>query len=604
MLKKFVFIKDMYQQKRNKPTGFKNALLCSLKSRIHSMLIQIRLPQHTCEYRRRKLPFMRLIMLPFCLTLLLTGCSSSQKPTGPDRSVLPQSLQSLSFDEHLDISVGYWNIDGMVKAAQPDGMTKYIEELFNITLHPVSVTWSNYKERYQILSATGSLPDVFATITLSSNDSNDSATFADMIDSGSIRSLPENLSAYPILSDLLDSVPYTKYKDGCFYAVPRVSFIDSILGATDAAMLVRRDWMDNLGYEDPESMEEFLDMCTAFAQNDPDGNGLDDTIGYNVNNLAALGKWVILGIAPQCNVYTWIEEDGRFVPSWTTEQFKDVVTYYQRLYKEGGLDPEFYSKSPITIIEDFASGRLGVLEYKSSPSSLMEVKTKWDALNDLPFEECVDVLPVIPAPDGVRYSNSSSIFWSESYISSNADDKKMERILALFEFLLSEQGQEFCHYGIEGVDYRKTDDGYECLLDIGNESLTTVLYRKYPSDVLFSGGIATWGGGWEDFEENGINELRFGAANVRLARKSALWFKDNTTQLQRPYAFLIYPKEPSDLFSTSQAFDYFIKCIIGEGDAAAKWEAYLESLRAKGLEDYIDRQNKNSGISPENIDDL
>lgn len=567
------------------------------------MPVQISQLPHTCKHRRRKLPIIRLITFPFCLTLLLTGCSSPN-PTGPDRSILPQSLQSLSFDEHLDISVGYWNIDGMVKAAQPDGMTKYIEELFNITLHPVSVTWSNYKERYQILSATGSLPDVFATITLSSNDSNDSATFADMIDSGSIRSLPENLSAYPILSDLLDSVPYTKYKDGCFYAVPRVSFTDSILGATDAAMLVRRDWMTNLGYDDPESMEEFLDMCTAFAQNDPDGNGLHDTIGYNVNNLAALGKWVILGIAPQCNVYTWIEEDGRFVPSWTTEQFKDVVTYYQRLYKEGGLDPEFYSKSPITIIEDFASGRLGVLEYKSSPSSLMEVKTKWDALNDLPFEECVDVLPVIPAPDGVRYSNSSSIFWSESYISSNADDKKMERILALFEFLLSEQGQEFCHYGIEGVDYRKTDDGYECLLDIGNESLTTVLYRKYPSDVLFSGGIATWGGGWEDFEENGINELRFGAANVRLARKSALWFKDNTTQLQRPYAFLIYPKEPSDLFSTSQAFDYFIKCIIGEGDAAAKWEAYLESLRAKGLEDYIDRQNKNSGISPENIDDL
>lgn len=574
------------------------------KCLIQSMPVQISQAQHTWKHKRRKLPFIRLITFPFCLTLLLTGCSSSPNPTGPDRSVLPQSLQSLSFDEHLDISVGYWNIDGMVKAAQPDGMTKYIEELFNITLHPVSVTWSNYKERYQILSATGSLPDVFATITLSSNDSNDSATFADMIDSGSIRSLPENLSAYPILSDLLDSVPYTKYKDGCFYAVPRVSFTDSILGATDAAMLVRRDWMDNLGYDDPESMEEFLDMCTAFAQNDPDGNGLHDTIGYNVNNLAALGKWVILGIAPQCNVYTWIEEDGRFVPSWTTEQFKDVVTYYQRLYKEGGLDPEFYSKSPITIIEDFASGRLGVLEYKSSPSSLMEVKTKWDALNDLPFEECVDVLPVIPAPDGVRYSNSSSIFWSESYISSNADDKKMERILALFEFLLSEQGQEFCHYGIEGVDYRKTDDGYECLLDIGNESLTTVLYRKYPSDVLFSGGIATWGGGWEDFQENGINELRFGAANVRLARKSALWFKENTTQLQRPYAFLIYPKEPSDLFSTSQAFDYFIKCIIGEGDAAAKWEAYLESLRAKGLDDYIDRQNKNSGISPENIDDL
>ena len=154
-------------------------------------------------------------LLPFilCFTLILPGCSAGTQTSAPDRSVLPESLQSLSFDEHLDISVGYWNIEEMVKASQPDGMTRYIEELFNITLHPVSVTWSNYKERYQILSATGSLPDVFATITLSSNDNNDSATFADMIETGSIRALPEDLSSFPLLHSLLESVSYTQYME-------------------------------------------------------------------------------------------------------------------------------------------------------------------------------------------------------------------------------------------------------------------------------------------------------------------------------------------------------------------------------------------------------
>lgn len=167
----------------------------------------------------------------------------------------------------------------MVKASQPDGMTRYIEELFNITLHPVSVTWSNYKERYQILSATVS-PDVFATITLSSNDNNDSATFADMIETGSIWALPEDLSSFPCCIRCWNPFLYTVYGRP-YYAIPRASFMDSILGATDAAMLVRRDWMDNLGL-DPENLEEFAAMCSAFAHEDPDGNGLDDTIGYNV----------------------------------------------------------------------------------------------------------------------------------------------------------------------------------------------------------------------------------------------------------------------------------------------------------------------------------
>lgn len=536
---------------------------------------------------------LRFLCTILCSAFLLASCSRNSNAPDRDTSVLPESLKNLSFEEHLDISIGYWDIDDMAKAAEADGMTEYIEKLFNITIRPVSMTWSNYKERYQILSATNSLPDVFATITLSSTDNNDSATFADMIKTNSIRALPDDMTSFPALKEILDSVPYTKYSDGRYYAIPRVSFTDAILSTTDAAMLVRRDWMENLGLEDPENFQEFADLVTAFANDDPDGNGIDDTIGYNVNNLSALGKWVILGIAPKCNVYSWVEEDGRFVPSWTLDDFKDVVAAYRQLYETGGLDPQFYSKSPNTVMEDFAAGRLGALEYKSSPSSIKNLKELWDTMNDQPMEECVDVLPIFPADDGVRYSNSSNVFWSESYISSTADDTKVERILALFEFLLSDQGQEMCRYGLEGVDYRKLEDGSRiCLLETGDQSLTTVLQKKYPSFTMFA-GIATWGGGWETFELNELNYLCYGEFSTKLGRKSALWFKDNTTQLIRPYAFLNFPKEPSNKFSTSQAFEAFLNCIIGSENAVKMWEQAMEDMKDQGLDQYIARQNEN-----------
>lgn len=532
------------------------------------------------------------------MCLSVCGCSSEEADTMPDRSVLPSSLQALSFEEHMDISVGYWDIDAMTKTTQPDGMTQYIEELFNITLHPMSVTWTNYKERYQFLSFTNSLPDMFATITLSSTDNNDSATYSDLVSSGSIRSLPEDMSAYPILSGMLEAAPSIRYTDGRYYAIPRISYMDPILGAMDAAVLVRRDWMNNLGYDDPQNFEEFAELTAAFANNDPDGNGLDDTIGYNVNNRNALGKWVILGIAPECNVYSWVEEDGRFVPSWTTDAFKDVVSAYRYLYETGGLDPAFYSKSPTTILNDFASGRLGAMEYKSFPMSLMDLKEEWDILNDRPFEECVDILPVFPAPDGVRYSNSSNLFWSETYISSSVDDAKLERILALFEFLMSEEGQAFCHYGIEGEDYIRLESGeYHCLLDLTSAegdpvSLSTALAEKYPSSSLFV-NLATWDiCDWNSLELNEMNSLLYGEHCMTLSNKSAIWFRDNTTQLERPYAFLNFPKEATDLFSTNRAFEAFVDCVIGDQDAVAMWEDVLEEMRRNGLEEYINRQNQ------------
>ena len=413
-----------------------------------------------------------------------------------------------------------------------------------------------------------------------------------MIENGSICSLPEDMSPYPALSSLLNSVSYTKYNDGKYYAIPRCAFLDSELGFTDAAMLVRRDWMNNLGYSDPQSFDEFARMVSAFANDDPDGNGTDDTLGYNVNTLSAIGKWVMLGITPECNVYSWIEQDGRYVPSWSTPQFKEVVKDYGYLYKSGGLDPDFYSKSPTTIIEDFAAGRLGALEYKSSPGTLLEIKKLWDSHNDKPFEECVDILPIFPAPDGKRYSNSSSIFWSESYISSNAGDEKRERILALFEFLLSEKGYMLTKYGIEGEDYIKTGDGnYQCLLDTQNCELKTLLESKYPSMYMFS-GLATWGGSWTDFEENNLNKLLYGEDTLAISRKSAIWYSENTTQLTRPYSFLMFPKEASDLFSTSVVQDKLIQCIISSDDTLDCWNRALDQMYYQGLEDYIERQNE------------
>lgn len=536
----------------------------------------------------------KLLILGLCaaITASCSGCSSPNKTDEPDRSILPESLQSLSYDEHFTISMGYWNIEDMVKATEPDAFTKYIEELFNITIKPVSVTWTNYKERYQILGATGSLPDVFVNLTLSSTDCNDSATYADMINNHSIRALPEDLSNYPILDELMNSLTYLQYSDGKFYCIPRISFNDSILQATDAAMIVRKDWMENLGIDTPQSYEEFASMVTAFAKEDPDGNGINDTIGYNVNNLSVLGKWVILGLEPDCNIFTWIEEDGRYIPSWSTKKFQNVVGKYQELYQSGGLDPDFYTKTPVNVLEDFASGRLGALEHKSSPSVLMELKTLWDANNTLSFEECVDILPIFPADDGVRYSNSSNAFWSESFISASVDDAKMERILALFEFLLSEQGLQLCHYGFEDIDYSIDDDGnYQCLIDTDKISLTEALIDKYPSLVLF-GNIATWGGSWEDFEDNTLNRLKYGEECVTLSRKSILWEKENTTQISRPYDFLTFPKESTDLFSTSLALEQFVKCIIGSGNVREQWQAFIDEMNQAGLQDYIDRQNE------------
>ena len=62
--------------------------------------------------------------------------------------------------------------------------------------------------------------------------------------------------------------------------------------------------------------------------------------------------------------------------------------------------------------------------------------------------------------------------------------------------------------------------------------------------------------------------------------------------MERPYQFLLFPKETSDIFSTTNAFNSFVKCIIGEEDAVLMWEKVLDGYKKQGLDEYIQRQNE------------
>lgn len=516
-----------------------------------------------------------------CLcTVLVIGYAHSKQSAGDKKE-----------NKIPEISFGYWDIDQMQNSAESDGITQYLEEKFGFLANAQSFNWSNYKQQYQILSSTGELPDVFTTVLLSSNNSENTAMFKQMVADKMIQALPKDLSAYPNLEKLLSQFPELRQKDGCFYTIPHPTFTETILSSSDAAMIVRRDWMNNLGIDDPQNIQEFIQMTSAFASMDPDGNGKDDTIGYNVNNLAALGKWVMLGIAPKCNVYSWLEKpDGTFCPAWNTDEFRDVVAIYHQLYECGGLDPDFYVKNPSSVLDDFTSGRLGALEYKSSAPALAELKEEWDAKNTSSFSECVDVLPIFPASDGIRYSNSSNSYWSETYINASVTEEELHIILKLLDYLLSDEGISLCSQGIEGVDYRlSSDESPVSLITDADSSHVTALQKKYHSIELWSNIVYR---GWDSsyFSDTPYMNFLYGKDCMYLVEKSLKFCNENTVQVSRPYSFLTFPKENASFDST--AFQSFVRCIIGAESPLKMWDATLDKLRIQGLDEYIHVQNQ------------
>lgn len=528
-------------------------------------------------------------------SVLLCAC------TAPDSSAtLPEIREkSLSagaertYSDTLDISIGYWDIDSLTRESSPDGILDYLQKRFHVRFSFVPATWINYQEKYRMLALTDSLPDIFASMTLSSGDPTGSTEYASFIDNGKIRALPDDLSHWPNVRAVVNSMPSARYQDGHTYLIPRRIFSDPELGIADAAMIVRKDWMDHLGISDPSNMQEFEEMIRAFVYDDPDGNGRDDTIGYNVNSQQALGKWLILGLHPELNTLTWTDRGGEYVPTWTVPEYSDVIALFRKFYSEGVLDPEFYAKSPASVEDDFAAGRLGAFEFKSSPGSLRQLEDRWELYQTNSFYDCVRLLPIFPAADGKRYSNSSNPIWSESYFSSSVSEEKMVRILDLYEYLLSDEGQLLINYGLEGTDYRLRQDGsVEVLLPLSaDQRLSSVLLSKYPSLSVFSSLTEWLDQDWNSPDSRQLYTMKYGERNLTMALDSLSWYQNNTIQISRPYSFLNAPRSSNSSFLSSNISDEIIRCIIGTDDPIKSWNSYLDSLYRRGLGNYIEEQN-------------
>jgi putative aldouronate transport system substrate-binding protein len=128
---------------------------------------------------------------------------------------------------------------------------------------------------------------------------------------------------------------------------------------------IRADWLKKLGLEPPESMNDVLDICKAFTEKDPNGNGGNDTYGLAVTKDLYSGCMGLEGFFAGYHAYPnlWIQDgSGRLVWGSVQPEVKSTLRILAGMYAKGQIDPEFAVKDMIKVAETIASGKIG-LEY-------------------------------------------------------------------------------------------------------------------------------------------------------------------------------------------------------------------------------------------------
>lgn len=98
----------------------------------------------------------------------------------------------------------------------------------------------------------------------------------------------------------------------------------------------RGDWLEKIGMESyPTTLEDFEKAMYAFTNDDPDGDGADDT--YGMSQTAIDLVYGAYGYMPDY----WHDRDGKLVFGGVQPEMRDALELLARWYADGVIDREF-----------------------------------------------------------------------------------------------------------------------------------------------------------------------------------------------------------------------------------------------------------------------
>lgn len=393
------------------------------------------------------------------LTLVLAGCSeeSNQKESSVEpvasANELPQTFEepvTLNVIKHVSGDIFFR--DG--ETIKDNVHTDWVKEQFNIDLNYLWTTsgpGETFDTKLQLsMSANEELPSILALrsdITQDLIDSGRVMEVGELFDKYASDTWKEAMAADPHAWD-----PYIR-EEGRM-AIP---ILDYEMNG-DSVLFIRQDWMDALGLEPPETMDDIEEIMDAFVNEDPTGTG-EKTYGLAVGFANALNTWMSEvdwvfgaygGMPDQWN----LADDGTLEHGSVQPEIKEGLETMRRWMEKGYIHPESGLWDEGKAAELFTSGRAGIIAgpHWMPDWPLSELKQNVEGAEYQAYD--------IPSgPDGQKgRSTGISSHNGAVMINANATEEEIQAFFVYQNYLFDHfanptEGSEFEYGFAEGYDY-------------------------------------------------------------------------------------------------------------------------------------------------------
>lgn len=320
----------------------------------------------------------RILALILSCSFVIGGCGSSAAVSeGKETENTQQEETTVSSEEWEKAAEGPYEaypelvtytlgqMSGANNSNLPEGdtyednaYTRYLRKMLNIQNDNVYMEREDrYDEFVNILVKDQTLPDVLVVSdreTLKELVENDLVEdLSDVYENCTTPRIKEMFESYG--GDLLDAGRF----DGKLMAIP-----ETVTDHGPRLLWLRKAWMDELGLEEPKTLDDAFDIIKAFTENgmgasegeDPVGLVCDtDLVGSTSSSYSVDPVFDKFHASPQ----RWINKKGDIVYGSVTQETKNALSYLHKLYARGIIDQNFALRAQNNLRDLVVNGKCG-----------------------------------------------------------------------------------------------------------------------------------------------------------------------------------------------------------------------------------------------------
>jgi putative aldouronate transport system substrate-binding protein len=447
-------------------------------------------------------------------------------------------------------------------------ITKEIGKMTGVNLKGVASSMTtDSQEAFNLMIASHNIPDIV------SGKNNDMMKYGQ---EGAFLPLNDLVEKYaPHYNAYLEKNPGVRSaitaSDGNMYFIPMVYQP----GASEG-WFIRKDWLNKFGLSIPETVEDLHQALLTFVNNDANGNGLKDEVGYF--NRGVEKRY----IAPLLNLFGvnqfWHSDaNGKVSQGLYSPQYKDAIKMVAQWYKEGLIDSEIFTRG-MKSREILFSENNGALIHDWLPST-SSYNVKMSAV--IPGFQLEGMLPPVDV-NGNQWEASArdelkGLGWGIGY-----KNKYPIETMKYMDFYWTETGRTMMTYGIEGDTYTMVDGKPYYTDKILNDSgAINILMRKLGGQEEGIGYLHD--ASYENFamDETGArtNDLynESGVVGALYPKIGALGFTADEL------------KTISNKFPTCETymFEMMQKWVFDGSKIDATFDTYMANLKEMGMDEIV-----------------